>query len=128
MASDAISHDPACLPGGGDPEVFDPFRYSRLREEEANKNKYQFATTDEMNLHFGHGKYACPGRFFASNEAKLILCHILIMCDFKFQEGQTRPENLTFEESCFPDPAIRVLMRRRTIPETDISAMILGDY
>ncbi|KAK2594826.1 hypothetical protein QQS21_007454 [Conoideocrella luteorostrata] len=127
MASDAISHDPAYLPGGGDPEVFDPFRYSRLREEEANKNKFQFATTDDTNLHFGHGLYACPGRFFASNEAKLILSHVLIMCDFKFHEGQTRPKNLSYEEACYPDPAVRVLMRRRAIPEKDIAAIILGN-
>lgn len=126
MASDAVSHDPACLPGGGDPEAFDPFRYARLREDEANRNRYQFATTDEMNLHFGHGIYACPGRFFAGIEAKLILIHILMMCDFKFKDGDTRPANLSFEEACYPDPSFRVLMRRRVIPEKDISDLILG--
>lgn len=127
IASDAVSRDPTCLPGGGDPEEFDPFRYSRLREEEANKNRYQFATTDEMNLHFGHGLYACPGRFFAGVEAKLILIHILMMCDFKFKDGTQRPANLSFEEACYPDPSVRVLMRRREIPEKDISDIILGN-
>jgi ent-kaurene oxidase len=126
VASDAISHDPDCLPGGGDPEVFDPFRYARLREDEANVNRYQFATTDETSLHFGHGVFACPGRFFASNEIKLILSHMLMMYDFKFSEGQSRPKNLCYEEACYPDPSVSVLMRRRTIPERDVADIILG--
>lgn len=126
MPSDAISHDPDCLPGGGDPEVFDPFRYARLREGEENTNRYQFATTDETSLHFGHGIFACPGRFFASNEIKLILTHLLMSYDFKFEDGQGRPKNLCYEEACYPDPTVNVLMRRRAIPEKDISAIILG--
>ena len=76
-------HDSELLPGGGDPSTFDPFRYSRLREDKStpeNANKFQFAMTDRNSLHFGHGKYACPGRFFASNEIKILLCHLLRRC------------------------------------------------
>jgi cytochrome P450 len=127
MASDAISHDPACLPGGGDPEVFDPFRYARLREDPSkpeNANRYQFATTDSSNLHFGHGIYACPGRFFASNEIKLILCHLLLRYDFKYPEGQGRPVNLCYEEAQYPDPTATVLMRKRAVADTNVAALV----
>lgn len=127
IASDAIGHDPACLSGGGDPETFDPFRYSRLREDPSKPetiNRYQFATTDTSNLHFGHGIYACPGRFFASNEIKLILCHLLLRYEFCFPEGQRRPVNLCYEEAQYPDPTADLMMRKREIPEADIAAML----
>ena len=128
VAANAIVHDPELLPGGGDPYQFDPFRYSKLRTDPANPgaiNKQQFATTDSNTLHFGHGKFACPGRFFASNEIKLILSHILIMYDFKWADGASRPPNLNFEEASYPNPSGKVMMRRREIPERDI-ADILG--
>ncbi|OJJ05782.1 hypothetical protein ASPVEDRAFT_153946 [Aspergillus versicolor CBS 583.65] len=127
IASDAIAHDAACLPGGGDPETFDPFRYSRLREDPSkpeNINRYQFATTDSSNLHFGHGIYACPGRFFASNEIKLILAHLLLRYEFRFPEGKKRPVNLCYEEAQYPDPTAALEMRVREIPERDVAAML----
>ncbi|KAA8643984.1 hypothetical protein EYZ11_011364 [Aspergillus tanneri] len=129
MASDAIAHNPSCLPGGGDPEDFDPFRYARLREDPSkpgNINRYQFATTDSTNLHFGHGIYVCPGRFFASNEIKLILCHMLLAYDFRFPQGQAHPANLSYEEAQYPDPTATVLMRQRMLSpaEADVSACL----
>ncbi|TGJ78997.1 hypothetical protein E0Z10_g9765 [Xylaria hypoxylon] len=66
MASHAILHDAEQLPGGDNPDEFDPFRYARLREDPRhpeNLSRFQFATTNENSLHFGHGKFACPGRF-----------------------------------------------------------------
>ncbi|KAI1742420.1 cytochrome P450 [Xylaria scruposa] len=117
MASDAILHDPEILPTGesDDPNVFDPFRWVRLRDENPeNPHRYQFATTDSNSLHFGHGKFACPGRFFASQQIKLILGHLLLRYDFKFPEGKGRPLNMGSDENVFPDPAARVLIRRKS--------------
>ncbi|EFE32723.1 cytochrome P450 monooxygenase, putative [Trichophyton benhamiae CBS 112371] len=116
IASDAIMNDPAKLPGGGDPEVFDGFRYERLRSDPAhpeNANRFQLAMTDSNNLHFGHGKYACPGRFFASNEIKMIITELLLRYDFKYPEGQERPRSLSADENLYPDPDARVLIRKR---------------
>ncbi|RYP17322.1 hypothetical protein DL765_004613 [Monosporascus sp. GIB2] len=125
MASDAILNDPDLLPGGGDPKVFDPFRWIRLREDPShpeNLHRYQFAATDANNLHFGHGKYACPGRFFAGQQIKMILGHLLLHYDFKYPEGQGRPLNLCSDENVYPDPAARVLIRkRRDAPLEDAS-------
>jgi ent-kaurene oxidase len=109
-------HDVEQLPGGGDPEEFDAFRYVRLREDPAqpdNINRYQFAMTDSRSLHFGHGKYACPGRFFASNEIKILLSYLLLRYDFKYPDGQSRPLNLSADENLYPDPSARVLLRKR---------------
>lgn len=124
MASHAILLDPANLPGGGDPKQFDGFRYARLRETPESAYKYQWATTDSNSLHFGHGKYACPGRFLASNEIKLILAHLILLYDFKYPEGKGRPKTLTADENFYPDPTARLLMRSRENIEPDISVLV----
>lgn len=41
---------------------------------------------------FGFGRHSCPGRFFAANEVKIALCHILLKYDFKLAEAE-RPEH-----------------------------------
>lgn len=95
MPTDAMLRDPEVLPGGGaDPNTFDPFRYARAREDLSrpeNAQRFQLATR-RHKLPFGHGKHACPGRFFAISEAKLILRHLLLTYDFRYPEGKCRRE------------------------------------
>lgn len=55
---------------GVDALVFNGFRHFEKRLEHGEQSKHQFATTSSDNLHFGHGKFSCPGRFFASNSIK----------------------------------------------------------
>jgi len=93
---------------------FDGFRYSRKREIPGEAHKYQFATTNKDSLHFGHGKYACPGRFFAAYEIKMILSHFLMDYEVKFPAGALSPKRFSADEVLLPDPTTRVLMRRRT--------------
>ena len=61
---------------------------------------------------FGHGKRACPGRFFASLESKIVLANIINNYDLKLPGGECRPKNLMFADANFPDPAKKVLFRR----------------
>ncbi|EEP78020.1 conserved hypothetical protein [Uncinocarpus reesii 1704] len=110
MASYSILQDPAIIEN---PHEFDGFRYKRIREDPKEANKHQFASTDSNNIHFGHGKYACPGRFFASQIVKMIIGHLILKFDFKFPEGQGRPRNLSIDENVYPDPSARLMMRRR---------------
>ncbi len=93
--------------------VFDGFRYFKKRQAADEANKHQFAMTDTNNLHFGHGKFSCPGRFFASNEIKIIMAHLLMAYEFKYPPGQSRPKNLTADENMFPDPSARLMIRKR---------------
>lgn len=71
--------------------------------------------TDKSTMHFGHGRYACPERFFASNKTKLLLAHVLINYDVKFPEGKGRPVNMSLDENGFPDPAAKILIQRRPV-------------
>nr|BED42929.1 cytochrome P450 monooxygenase [Trametes versicolor] len=66
------------------PDVFDPFRFSRVRaDSEEERVKNQLVNTSVDYMPFGHGKHACPGRFFAANELKALLGYIILNYDFK---------------------------------------------
>ncbi|KZT10575.1 cytochrome P450, partial [Laetiporus sulphureus 93-53] len=81
-------------------DVFEPFRFSDMCAEESERMKHQFVSTSPEYIPFGHGKHACPGRFFAANELKLI-------------GTMTRPANWTLWHSVLPARDARVLFRKR---------------
>ena len=95
------------------PEHFDGFRYYRMRQDPAEGHKHQFASTSETSLHFGHGKYSCPGRFMSASLIKMTLGSLLIDYEFKLSEGD-RPESIHVFEFNFPNPKTRLLLKRRT--------------
>ena len=95
------------------PNAFDGLRYFKLRERAGEGHLHQFVTTQPNILHFGHGKFACPGRFFASLEIKNILVRLIMDYDWKLAEGEGRPANLTAHEFIFPNPDGRLFMKMR---------------
>lgn len=111
MPVNAIQNDPETTPS---PLIFDGFRYYKLRQNEGEGHLHQFITTQTNILNFGHGKFACPGRFFASLEIKNILVKLIMDYDWKLPEGQGRPENLTAHEFIFPNPDGNLLMKARS--------------
>ncbi|OAL27837.1 TBC domain-containing protein C4G8.04 [Fonsecaea nubica] len=113
FSSAAANRDPAYY---SDPNQFDPWRFVKLRQAEkdrSNEGKWQFVATSPNSLGFGHGTHACPGRFFASNEMRLILGNLLLRYDFKFPPGKTRPESLYGETTISPNPSTKVLIKAR---------------
>ncbi len=46
-----------------------------------------FASTGVNSLQFGLGRHACPGRFFAVMELKLLLAHLVMNYDVKLPDG-----------------------------------------
>jgi cytochrome P450 len=68
-------------------------------------------------MHFGYGRQACPGRFFASCMIKAILSRILMDYDFKFENSQTgrRPANIYVGEHILPNMHLMVLFRKRKL-------------
>ncbi|GAW13949.1 hypothetical protein ANO14919_033410 [Xylariales sp. No.14919] len=97
----------------GDPNAFDGFRFYKLRSKPEDTNKYQFASTSYDSMQFGFGNDACPGRFFASNQIKIVLAYILSHYYFKFEDGIVgRPKNLMFEVNVLADPTVKVLFKK----------------
>lgn len=103
-----------------DPEVFDPARYLKLRSQEGQENNWQFVTVNENMLGFGHGKHACPGRFFASNEVKIALCWMLIKYDWELVQPLDQGWYLGLE--VITDSEAKLRYRRRK-EEIDLSAI-----
>jgi cytochrome P450 len=105
--------DPEIYP---DPEKFDGFRFSKLRSLEGlNSGRLQHAASNLDSMAFGYGRHACPGRFFASTEIKMIMVYLLMNYDFKFPEGVTkRPESLAAETQLLPNRTATVMLKGRS--------------
>lgn len=115
-----------------DPEEFKPFRFAEMRAEEddcangdggkagggggggeayVKKARQAFATTSPEYVAFGHGRHACPGRFFASSELKLMLAYLIMHYDFEPQPS--RPENVWFGLTRIPPMQATIRVKRR---------------
>ncbi|KAJ6025258.1 hypothetical protein N7444_012937 [Penicillium canescens] len=93
--------------------TFDAFRFSRLREQPGHENRHQFVTTSPTHINFGHGKEACPGRFFAAQEIKLLLAHALQSYDIRLEDPTNLPKGSWYDRSRKPNQTARALFRRR---------------
>jgi cytochrome P450 len=113
MATEAIAHDPKIYL---ESEQFDGYRFYNKRKSSAEaSHQYQFATTSPESMAFGHGKFACPGRFFASAIIKVMVVTILTEYDISFPDSQTkRPENLFLGETIRPDQSQAVVFSPRS--------------
>lgn len=95
------------------PRVFDGFRYSNLRSVKGQESQHQAATTGPDYLIFNHGKHACPGRFFAICEIKMILTELLEKYDFRLEEGKLGPELMCVGTETRLDTKACLEIRRR---------------
>ncbi|KAI1670823.1 cytochrome P450 monooxygenase [Pyrenophora tritici-repentis] len=111
VAAYAIENDPRIYT---EPEKFDGLR-SFLQSDGTDSNKHTFAATDTTVLGFGHGKTACPGRFFASLVIKMSVIKLITEYEFEFLPGKGRPKNWMAHEFLFASPWDRIRMRRREV-------------
>ncbi|KAK0724049.1 cytochrome P450 [Lasiosphaeris hirsuta] len=108
----AVAFDPELFPN---PTEFQPFRFSEMREKSGAEAaaKEQFVSVSTNHLTFGYGRHACPGRFLAANEIKMILATAVLMYDIRNVNGvEGRYPNLVFGSSSVPDPSRELLMKR----------------
>ena len=112
VPSYSVLRDDAVYP---DADQFKPFRFSDERRDESvdyvKRAAKSFATTSKDYLAFGHGRNACPGRFFAANELKLMLAHIVTHYDFELTDS--RPRNKWFGLNRIPPMQARIRVKRR---------------
>lgn len=114
IASGAIHFDPAIYP---DPDTFNGWRFCDTEDTDAPKSEQwrnQVVTMDPTWLMWGVGRHACPGRFFAVNEIKAMVCHILSTYDIKLPGDATVPPAGTwFGNGRIPDSEAAILFRKR---------------
>lgn len=92
------------------PNAFDPYRF--LRKREAGDKFSQFAQSGPEFSVFGGGRHLCPGRFFAGNEIKLAMAHVLGKYDIRLADGYTsRPMEMGVYRVV--DPMVKFEVRRR---------------
>jgi cytochrome P450 len=107
-----VFHDNDIYP---DAEEFKPFRFAEQRSDDSvdyvKRAAKAFASTSTEYLAFGHGRNACPGRFFAANELKLVLAHLVLNYDIEIQGS--RPRNMWFGLNRAPPMQATVRIRKR---------------
>lgn len=122
----SIVHDPERF---DKPDEFDAFRHSRARNNNASvaagpdgekkapggggAAAHQMVSTSLNNLPFGYGRQACPGRFFAANEIKMIVARAIMDYEIRLADGATkRYPNIEYNEAvslfslCPPPPLV----------------------
>ncbi|KAK2740064.1 cytochrome p450 monooxygenase [Colletotrichum kahawae] len=94
------------------PEKWDGYRFLRMREQPGKENVSQLVSTSPEHLGFGHGKHACPGRFFAANEIKIALVHILLQYEWRLPAGANTTITDYGINPCL-NPMLELEIRRR---------------
>ncbi|KAJ4286868.1 hypothetical protein N0V88_007881 [Collariella sp. IMI 366227] len=99
-------------------QEFKPFRFVNHGEQstgegvgDAKRAGKAFASTSTDYLAFGHGRNACPGRFFAANELKLMVAHLVLNYDMEM--GRSRPQNTWIMGFRLPPLDATVRMKKR---------------
>lgn len=121
VVSGHMMRDEAVYP---DAQRFDGYRFYKKRQEAGKEHQHQFVSTSPEHLGFGHGMHACPGRFFAANEIKIFLIHMLLKYDWKFAEQQERPKSIQHGVEIICNPNVELLFKARQ-PEVDLA--LLGE-
>lgn len=113
---------------GRENERFDGFRYatSQAGQSSSSSSKTRqswYTSTDREHISFGQGRHACPGRFVAAVEMKLVLAEMLMRYDISFVENgemssgaaEKRPKSMHLLELGFTDPSAKVYIKERTV-------------
>jgi hypothetical protein len=63
-----------------------------------------------------YGRSACPGRFFASMEMKLLLCYVLSVYDIRYPAGQPKPQPSWYGWFRTADQSVKLEWRMKESP------------
>ncbi|KZT08258.1 cytochrome P450 [Laetiporus sulphureus 93-53] len=109
-ASRATHFDEGIYP---DALKFNPWRFSDMRECQGESTKHHMVSTSVDYLSFGHGRHACPGRFFAVNELKALLAHVVVTYDVRLGKEGELPSSTWFGPTLVPNTKAEVMFRKR---------------
>ncbi|EUC48236.1 hypothetical protein COCMIDRAFT_87809 [Bipolaris oryzae ATCC 44560] len=115
VPSAAIYTDESVFPSS---ETFDGLRAYNARStgKASDIARNQFVTTNEENLTFGYGRHACPGRFFAANEIKMVVARLVLDYDVKMPNDETkRYTQIEIGKQSMPDPTKTLAFKKVVI-------------
>ncbi|KAJ5131982.1 hypothetical protein N7448_006140, partial [Penicillium atrosanguineum] len=92
------------------PFEFNGFRFYELAEGSETPELFKYTSTNPHYLQFGDGKHACPGRFFAADELRLILAYLLFHFEIKMQGSL--PENFKIKRHNLPHLGVKILLKK----------------
>ena len=123
----AVLTDDRVYPDAG---TFHPFRFVEQRhdidtgdrpKDHVTSTRLTFPATSNDYLAFGNGRQACPGRFFAASELKLMLAYVLMNYDLEMLG--TRPPGRWIGVLRIPATDATIRVRRRKIPLAKFSSV-----
>jgi cytochrome P450 len=74
----------------------------------------QGVTLDDAFLGFGYGRHACPGRFFAMNEVKVFVAHVLLNYEVEYQPVRPMPVEAIWLKMPLHGGKLKVRRRKET--------------
>ncbi|KAL3450048.1 cytochrome P450 [Aspergillus insuetus] len=107
-----IQLDPNIYP---DPDKFDYLRFHRMKEHTQSTDARTGRTIPHHDwLSFGHGRQACPGRFYSIRLLKTILGEMMLRYDIRYAGGdRPRPPSIDVEPILAPDTTVELEFRVR---------------
>ncbi|KAF9445833.1 cytochrome P450 [Macrolepiota fuliginosa MF-IS2] len=109
VASRALNHDERYYPN---PKEFQGFRFS-----DKDPLKWQMTALNPEFMTFGAGRHACPGRFFAVAEVKMVVARILLDYDIKLTDEKAGRPKEKWIAGLFvvPDTNARISLKKRAL-------------
>ncbi|KAH7174897.1 cytochrome P450 monooxygenase [Fusarium flagelliforme] len=95
-------------------DEWDGYRFYRERQEAdaAREDKIQLSSTSVEHMGFGYGEHACPGRFFAAKEVKIVMMYLLLNYEWRIPEG-TKPNPVSCCTIWVTDPTFEIEVRKK---------------
>ncbi|KAI9879025.1 MAG: hypothetical protein M1830_009824 [Pleopsidium flavum] len=94
------------------PEIFNGFRFAQGKEGIDCPKRGPFTDLDTKYPFWGLGKRACPGRFYAAAIMKLMVAHVLLHYDIKFQDEKAEL-SFSWRSAIIPRSGTKLLFRER---------------
>ncbi|KAJ1335086.1 cytochrome P450 monooxygenase 2 [Microdochium nivale] len=118
IVSTHYRHDPNTYP---EPLKYNGRRFADMRADPNLDKKLpvHLVSTGPTSLSFGHGVHSCPGRFFAANEVKVALCHMLVKYDWAMENPGEDISPFMSGFSLNVNTTAKLRFRKRTPEEMD---------
>ncbi|KAI1743146.1 cytochrome P450 [Xylaria scruposa] len=109
-----------------DADKFLPFRFVHQRleintgdrpKDHTDSSRLSFYATSINYLAFGNGRQACPGRFFAASELKLMLAYILMNFDLEMLDDRPKGKWIGVLRTPATGASIRVRKKKHPLAQ-----------